>query len=189
LKLACAWRTRPCSGEHVNGDAVLVRREGGRTLLALVDALGHGVVAAKVAADAMRCLEQVPLTTGAHAVVDALHAALRGGRGAAAMLGVFDGHTLSCGGVGNVELRTQGTKVPILAAPGILGQQVRHVRAANAVLALGDRLVLFSDGLSSRLELDLVRGLAPEAACVLLMERYGRDTDDATVLVADVESE
>lgn len=189
MRLKAAHRTRPRQGELANGDAVLVRQEGARTLVAVVDALGHGPVAAAVAAQAMRCLGQVSLASGLPAMVDTLHATLRGGRGAAAMLGLFDGRSLECGGVGNVELRTQGTKVPVMPTPGILGHPRRQVRTVEATLTLGDRLVLFSDGVSSRMELEAVRGLSPEAACALLLERYGRETDDATVLVADVESE
>ncbi|MFP2931326.1 phosphoserine phosphatase, partial [Pyxidicoccus sp. 3LG] len=149
---------------------------------------GHGPVAARVAADAARCLETQSLSGGVESVVGALHAALRNGRGAAVMVGLFDGRTLQCGGVGNVELRTRGTRVPVIPTPGILGQSFRTLRTASTPLAQGDRLVLFSDGLSFRLDLETTRSLPPGEACALLMERYARDTDDATVLVADVET-
>ncbi|MCP3141086.1 SpoIIE family protein phosphatase [Pyxidicoccus xibeiensis] len=188
LRLTIAHRSRPKSGEQENGDIALVRQEGAHTLLAVVDALGHGPVAARVASDAARCLEQQSLSGGVGPVVDALHAALRNGRGAAVMLGLFDGHTLHCAGVGNVELRSRGTKVPVIPTPGILGQSMRSLRTASAPLQHGDRLVFFSDGLSFRLDLEPTRSLPPGEACALLMERYARTTDDATVLVADVET-
>ncbi|MBJ6760516.1 SpoIIE family protein phosphatase [Myxococcaceae bacterium JPH2] len=188
MRWSAAHRSRPRQGETANGDSALIREDGGHTLLAVVDALGHGPLAADAAQAALRCLEQVSLTAGLASVLESLHQALRGGRGAAAMLALYDGRTLRCGGVGNVELRALGTKIPVLPTPGILGQHVRAVREAEVTPALGDRLVLFSDGVSSRLELDMTRGLTPEAACALLLERYGRETDDATVLVADVEN-
>ncbi|ADO69751.1 SpoIIE family protein phosphatase [Stigmatella aurantiaca] len=189
MKLTTAHRTRPREGEQVNGDAVLVRSEKGYTLLAVIDALGHGPVAADVAGKALKGLTQAPLPSSVEALVDVLHGVLKGGRGAAVMLALFDGRFLHCGGVGNVDLRTLGTRVPVFPTPGILGQPCRKVRPLEATLAPGDRLVFFTDGLSSRLEPHTTQGLSPEAACVLLMERYGRSTDDATVLVADVEGE
>jgi len=187
VRLSVAHRGRPKAGEVESGDGVLVRREGPSTLLAVVDALGHGVVAARSSEAAVACLSQVPLTSGVEVLVEAVHAALRHLRGAAAMLALFDGQTLHCAGVGNVELRTQGTRVPVLPTPGILGQSYRSLRAVSTALAPGDRLVVFTDGLSFRLDLESVRSQSPEEACALLLERYGRLTDDATVLVADVE--
>ncbi len=187
MRLSVAHQSRPKPGEVENGDIALVRQEGGHTLLAVVDALGHGPVAARVAAEAVRCLERVSLGTGVELLMDALHGALRNGRGAGVMVGLFDGKTLQCGGVGNVELRTRGTRVPVIPTPGILGQASRAVRVASAALTPGDRLVLFSDGLSSRLDLEYAQKLSPGQACALLMERYARPSDDATVMVADVE--
>ncbi|WP_426751049.1 SpoIIE family protein phosphatase [Myxococcus sp. Y35] len=183
-----AHRSRPKVGEQENGDGVMVRQEGPRSLVAVVDALGHGPVAAQVSADAVGCLAQVPMDQDVESIVAAVHAALRHGRGAAVMLALFDGCTLHCGGVGNVELRARGTRVPVIPTPGILGQSYRALRVVSVPLCAGDRLTLFSDGLSSRLELEDARHLPPGAACDLLMARYGRTTDDATVLVADVET-
>ena len=188
MRLSVAHRSRPKAGELENGDGVMVRQEGARTLVAVVDALGHGPVAAQVSSEALRCLAQVSMDQDVEAILAAMHAALRHGRGAAVMLGLFDGRTLHCGGVGNVELRSRGTRVPVIPTPGILGQSYRTLRVASVALLPGDRLALFSDGLSSRLELEDARHHPPGAACDLLMERYGRLTDDATVLVADVET-
>ncbi|GHG73441.1 stage II sporulation protein E [Comamonas sp. KCTC 72670] len=188
MKLAIAHRTRPKEGELENGDGVMVRQERARTLCAVVDALGHGPVAARVTSEALRCLAQVDLSQDVASLIGAMHLALRHGRGAAVMVALFDGHTVHCGGVGNVELRTRGTRVPVIPTPGILGQTHRALRVASASLLPGDRLALFSDGLSSRLELDDTRNLAPDAASALLLERYGRNTDDATVMVVDVET-
>ncbi|MCP3101808.1 serine/threonine-protein phosphatase [Myxococcus sp. K15C18031901] len=188
VKLSVAHRSRPKEGEVENGDGVLVRREGPYTLIAVVDALGHGAPAAHSSAVAVGSLSQVLLATGVDLLMEAVHASLRHVRGAAAMLALFDGQVLHCAGVGNVELRSQGTRVPVLPTPGILGQSYRSLRTVSTKMAPGDRLVVFSDGLSFRLDLESVRMQSPEEACALLLERYGRLTDDATVLVADVES-
>jgi phosphoserine phosphatase RsbX len=189
VRLTTAWLTRPRQGEQANGDAVLVRSEQGHTLLAVVDALGHGPVAADVAGQALHSLEHAALPCRVEALVERLHRALRGSRGAAALVAVFDGRMLECGGVGNVDVRTLGTRLPVFPTPGILGQPCRPVQPVETALVPRDRLVFFTDGLSSRLEARLTQGHAPPAACSVLMERYGRHTDDATVLVVDVEGE
>ncbi len=60
-------------------------------------------------------------------------------------------------------------------------------RVFEARLEGRGRLVMFSDGVSSRLALDEVGGLAPRDACRAIMDRYRRPGDDATVLVTDFE--
>ena len=62
-----------------------------------------------------------------------------------------------------------------------------EVHACRAALSSRARIVLFSDGISSRVPVDDVRSLAPPAACDALMQKYRRKEDDATVLVADAE--
>jgi hypothetical protein len=49
--------------------------------------------------------------------------------------------------------------------------------------------VLFSDGISSRMEVESVRGLGPADACERIMRDHRLAHDDATVLVADLEHE
>ncbi|WP_223782961.1 SpoIIE family protein phosphatase [Myxococcus sp. AS-1-15] len=187
VRLAVAHLTRPKPGEVENGDGVVVRSGSGVTLLAVVDSLGHGPAAALATAAATQCLTRMPLTSSVEELVAALHVALKHGRGSAVMLALFDGSVLHAAGVGNVELRTLGTRVPVLPTPGILGQSFRTLRTVSTPLLPKDRLVLFSDGLSFRLDLEQVRDQPPDAACAVLLERFGRATDDATVLVADVE--
>ena len=44
-----AHLSQPKPGEKANGDAVLVRRDGDALMLAVVDGLGHGPIAAEAA--------------------------------------------------------------------------------------------------------------------------------------------
>jgi negative regulator of sigma-B (phosphoserine phosphatase) len=183
----------PCDGERVAGDAVLVRAissvndDNGDALVAVIDALGHGVEAAAVAATAIRYLEDVALSRTVLAIIEGLHGALRGSRGAAGMLCVVRAGTLEGCGVGNVELRASRGKIPVVLSPGVLGGHIRKLRVFRASLAPGERLAMFSDGLSSRLDLSLTRGLPASAACDLLLERFRRPHDDASVLILDLD--
>ena len=87
--------------------------------------------------------------------------------------------------MGNVELRTSSKGVPAVLSPGVLGAGVRQFRVFRGSLPHRSRLVLFSDGISSRFTLDDVRLLSPAEACGWLMANRARAHDDATALVAD----
>lgn len=187
MKLLCAHATRPRVGESVNGDAVVQRISESGGLFAVVDALGHGPVAAAVAETATRYLQAVPLGTEMQKILVGLHAALRASRGAAAMVCTIDGDKVYGCGVGNVELRITGGEVPVVLSPGVLGGTVRSFRYFHGKLHSRSRLVLFSDGVSARFQLDSLRHLGPRELCERLVLDHGRSHDDATALAVDYE--
>lgn len=182
-------RSVPRQGEAECGDIAVFRADAGVTLFAVIDALGHGPHAASAARIAADHLVGAALDRGLLHLIETLHAALRGSRGAAAMLCILtpDGVLQGCG-VGNVELRAIGSRVPAVLTPGILGASINRLRTFEARLSVGDRLIIFSDGLSARMDLDRVRGLSPGEACDVLMAEYRRSHDDSTVLVTDIEA-
>ncbi len=188
MQLASAHLSRPKAGETACGDAALVRGLGpARSLVALVDALGHGPAAAEAAGLALATLGACDPAAGVGAIVARLDAALRGSRGAAAFVGVIDGPALSACIVGNVELRaSREGAVGVVHSPGILGAGVRKARVFDGRLLPGDRLLAFSDGLSPALRPADLAGLAPAAACARALERFGSGDDDASVLVLDL---
>jgi len=175
----------PAQGEVVSGDAVLVRREPAAVLVAMIDVLGHGSEAAKVASLAVKHLETAPLGRAA-ALMLGLHEALRGTRGAAATLCVIRNGRIDGCGVGNVEVPVQGSALPILLTPGIIGHRLHRLREFDGRLVAGDRLICFSDGISSQVQLGDLRELSPRDACGVVMQRHRRKHDDASVLIADV---
>lgn len=188
MKLAHHHVSLPKEGELVSGDAVIVREQAGTHLFVVIDSLGHGPVAAVVADRARAFLDKVPLDRDVRYVIDGLHAALRGTRGAAGMVClVRKGRVEGCG-IGNVEMRVIKDRVPVVLTPGILGVSTLRSRIFEGSISAGARLLLFSDGISPRMDLERIAKLSAEAACKLLMERYRRAHDDATVLVVDVQS-
>jgi negative regulator of sigma-B (phosphoserine phosphatase) len=176
----------PCAGHRENGDAVLVRTTEDGTLVAVVDALGHGPTAAEIATRAVADLTTAALSAGMPALMTHLHEALRGTRGAAAMVCLLRNGRLEGCGVGNVDLRSIGSNVPVVQSPGILGVRVRRYNVFAADLASGTRLVIFSDGISSQAPVSQTRGMGAREACDFILRGYGRSHDDATVLVVDV---
>lgn len=185
LQVDVAHRTLPMQGETRNGDAVFVRTADDHACVAVIDALGHGPVAADVADRALACLDASPCDD-AVSVLQALHGALRGTRGAAATVCVLRGGALTACGVGNVALRSVGSGVPFVLSPGILGARVQTFRKASARLAVGDRITLYSDGIASSLSLEGLRTRRAEEVCAQLFAAHRKTTDDATLLVLDV---
>jgi negative regulator of sigma-B (phosphoserine phosphatase) len=173
---------RPRHGEKSSGDAVLVRRDGKRLLFAVIDALGHGEHAHHAAELAVRELSQSDLGLSAAEQMNGVHRALRGSRGAAITLGVFEGSTIEIVGVGNVELRCSRCYIPFAPTPGIVGLRIRKLRVVRTELPKTARLFLFSDGISSRLDVETVAHLRADEAAATLLACYGNMNDDASIL-------
>lgn len=186
MKITANHINEACRGETRSGDAVVVRTGGDASLVAVIDALGHGPTAADIAECATLHLADAPLGDMA-TLMEGLHDALRGTRGAAAMVALLrDGAIDGCG-VGNVELRTLGATVPVVQSPGILGVRVRRYKVFSGPIAAGARLMLFSDGISPHVGIGSTRQMDPRAACEYVFEKFRRPHDDATILVVDVE--
>ena len=187
MKLAAEYLTVPRQGEQENGDAALIRRWEGGALLAVIDALGHGVLAAAAAAAATAYLDAVTPAQGLREIIEGLHQRLRGTRGAAAMVLLLQpGRLLGCG-VGNVELRAYRARVPAVLSPGVLGASITRLHFFEAKLSPGERIVIFSDGITARFDDDASKGLPIGETCRVIMDRHRRSHDDATVLVTDIE--
>lgn len=188
MKLSLSHISIPKEGEVLSGDAVITRRQPGITLLAVIDALGHGPHAAVVADRSREYLDSARLDQSVYALTEGLHDALRGTRGAAAMVCLLKNDRLEGCGVGNVELRALTSRIPVVLSPGILGVTLRRARIFEGGLVAGSRLFLFSDGISPRMDLLAVERLPVEQACKALVDRYRRSHDDATLLVADIQA-
>ncbi len=196
MKLSYHHVSLPKDGERVSGDAVIVREQEGTYLLAVIDALGHGPVASVVADRARAFLESVSLgrddsTSPGRDVLhltDGLHEALRGTRGAAGMCCLLQKGRIEGIGVGNVELRSTKDRVPVVLTPGILGGSMHRLRVFEGSVTSGARLLMFSDGISGRMDLERFARMSTEGACKSLVERYRRPHDDATLLVVDIQA-
>lgn len=189
--LAVAGAGRPYPGETVSGDAWIAHGAGGAWRLAVVDGLGHGDGAAAAAAAAIAALTAAPSARPVEAI-ERCHAALRGTRGA--VMGVawldLDTDHLTWAGIGNVEARlwTPGgrTERPI-SFRGIVGSTLSRVRAFDLALPAGSYLAVYTDGISQRWEAADLPELAPNrlgTAAEAIVQRWGRDTDDATIVLA-----
>jgi anti-sigma regulatory factor (Ser/Thr protein kinase) len=181
--------SRPRPGEDTNGDAYFVAEGDGQTLYAVIDGLGHGAGARKAADAALGALEGwdgQPLDE----VVWSVHEALRSTRGAVIGAVVLDRErgTFTYAGVGNVDVRVLGAAEAARPIPsnGTLGARLSQVRVWPHRWAEGTSIVMASDGLSTSWDIESYPGLlkqSPQLLAGILLRDYGRDSDDATVLV------
>lgn len=183
-------RGRPYPGEQVSGDGWSISRTGQRHRISLIDGLGHGPAAAEATATALAILERLP-DAAPEAAIHACHAALRGTRGAAMTVATIDEGTrlLTIAGIGNIEAvlwRAEKTTRPI-AMRGIVGRVIPTVRTFTYPLDGPWLLVMHSDGVSARFELTALPGFPErdlDAMSAALIDSWGRETDDASVIVA-----
>ena len=188
----------PKPGEEVCGDdwhvhpAAEAPAGADRTVM-VVDGLGHGPQAAAAAAAAVRLFSK-SAGLGPAALMEALHAGLRGTRGAAVSIARFDSSrrvVVFCG-IGNVAgalVSRMGRVQRLLTLNGTVGHAVRRIQEAAYPYpdpAGSPMMILHSDGLSASWSLEAYPGLVaahPALIAAVLYRDFARDRDDATVLV------
>ena len=179
------------TGEEVCGDAWAVREDPeGLRLILVVDGLGHGPGAFDVAREACRLFRDDP-ALGPAEMMERLHRGLRPTRGAAAAVAAIDPGraNLVYAGVGNIAGQVLGGDRPraLVSHHGILGHEARKIQEFTYPWPEGATLVLQSDGLTSRWDLESYRGLMrhhPAVIAGILYRDFKRPHDDITVVVA-----
>ena len=183
---------RPCDGETLSGDVVLVQPQGDGVFAVVIDVLGHGPDAHRLGVQLIAALSgwlpeaAPPAPEGALAV---LHESARGTRGAAAAVAWLDTRTLEgwVAGVGNVRCRLFGAETRTFEfGEGVLGQRIRTPRPVSFALRPTDVVILFSDGVAGRFRLDDYPslGLDPAPAIAFnVVSRFGKGMDDASCAV------
>jgi anti-sigma regulatory factor (Ser/Thr protein kinase) len=180
----------PVSGEQVSGDGWGVEQQSSRCLIMVSDGLGHGQLAAEASWEAQRTLHD-HWSYGPAALLEAMHASLRKTRGAAVAIAEIDTgrQRVVFAGVGNITARLiMAEKTQhLVSSNGIVGHQVRKIQTFTYPW-LGDALlVMHSDGLLTRWNLDAYPGLKvrhPSLIAGVLFRHFARGSDDVTVVVA-----
>ena len=183
-------------GETVCGDAWHADLGAGGTQarLLVADGLGHGPEAARAADAAVALLQgRANGAPGAapSGLLTAMHAALRGTRGAAGALAVLDAaaRTITFCGAGNIAGRVlSGVEDrSLLSQHGTLGVQIRSLSDQACPWPPHACVVLHSDGLGTRWQLGPDAALLqcdPGVIAAWLWRDHVRGRDDATVVVA-----
>jgi serine phosphatase RsbU (regulator of sigma subunit) len=190
LDWGVASRTK--TGEVESGDQYFVRQSNRRTLLAVVDGLGHGGEAAAAAYTAINLLQQAEGDEPIAALVKRCHIALQTTRGAVmglAALGAED-NEMQWLGIGNIESvvcyahpDARPRVRPLLSRGGIVGHRLPVLLASALPLARGDVLVLATDGVHTDFTGRLTSGEPVQGMADRILAQYAKETDDALVLV------
>jgi hypothetical protein len=177
---------RAYPGESVSGDAFFIEGTPQGLLIALVDGLGHGPIAAEAAKLALETIRthasESPVT-----ILEACHQKLLRGRGAAISIVRIDHQgrgTFS--GVGNVSthIYPHSSKDPVfLPSAGVIGHRFRPLRETTFRLPNDGVGVLHSDGVSSRLDPIVPLPGTISARASALLSTFGRTTDDPCLVL------
>lgn len=188
VRFSHASASRNAPHESVCGDCGDVFAGANHTLVVVADGLGHGPDARKASLRAVEIASQ-----NSDAPLDALMLLIDRGlvatRGAAVSILRLEHETrtISFVGIGNVECRALSAQsIQPLAMPGIVGRGFRRSRVWSYPVTTNDDLVLVTDGISSRLELERCDG--PSALAQAVLTRFARGTDDAFVMALRVEA-
>jgi anti-sigma regulatory factor (Ser/Thr protein kinase) len=189
-RIAVGFAGAAHSGESVSGDGWAVEHAGARTVLLLVDGLGHGVVAATAAREAVRLFHENVRHAPAD-IVQALHDGLRSTRGAAVAVTEISSErgVVKFAGLGNVSaaIVTPGARRHLVSHNGTAGHTVRRIDEFAYPWSKDAVLVKHSDGLGTHWDLDRYPGLisrSPSLIAAVLYRDFNRGRDDVSVLVA-----
>lgn len=178
----------PFPSETVNGDGWTEKAvERGRMIM-VVDGLGHGQLAHDAAAAACTAFQSA--NGSVHDTLVTIHDALRGTRGAAVAVAELDleAGMLRFAGVGNISatIIDSSARRSAVSLYGIVGHQMREVREYSYPWSAESTLIMHSDGLTTRWDLDAYPGLLGRDAVLIagvLWKDYRRQSDDSTVVV------
>jgi anti-sigma regulatory factor (Ser/Thr protein kinase)/serine/threonine protein phosphatase PrpC len=184
------------TGEAISGDAwALEASAGSGGLLLVADGLGHGPEAAAAAREAVRIFRASPRLELA-SLLQTVHGALRSTRGAAVAVAALDldSQTVRFAGVGNISgtILANGDSRSMVSHNGTAGCTVYKIQEFVYPFPPGALLVLASDGLLTRWQLDSYLGLTarhPSLVAGVLFRDFNRGRDDTTIVVVRAAAE
>lgn len=174
--------------ESLNGDAVFIEEEAGELFIIILDGAGHGEGAYKIARIGIKYIQEnnklkLP------ALMSGLHKELKGTHGAVAIIGRLNLITkdLYYVSMGNIFLRVFGTKSKReVTQGGVIGYQIRTPKEKHILIKSEDIVIFHTDGISSRFnETDYENIIWDDSETIAntLLDRFGKDNDDATCVV------
>jgi len=183
-------RSTPKAAQEVCGDAWGVEDRDGRMRIVLLDGLGHGPLASDASRRAVDIFRQAGRTHTPASILRSAHEGLRGSRGAVMAVAQIDmaAGSAQFAGVGNiVGIVVSGeTSQHLLSTDGTVGYNMRLVREVSVEWTARSAMILTTDGLSTRWNLNRHAGLIqhhPSLIAAVLHRDFARDSDDATVVV------
>jgi len=177
---------RPYVGERHSGDVVVIVRTEEYVLLGVIDGLGHGKEAADIAQKIKSYIE-----THSHEAVDILlqnaHEHFKGSRGAVIGLAkIQNSGSLNYVGIGNISCKiiSNTKEFTLLSKDGALGLRSRNISTIQAEIKKGERLIMYSDGISNELFRSKYRlpNKGSKQLISTIIEKFGKGHDDVSLI-------
>lgn len=179
---------KPHKEEVKCGDTGLIVEFENKVFMGLIDVLGHGENAYKIAIISEEFLEKNYRKDLIEILKD-LDKHIKGMRGLVAGISLLDINSgvLRYTGVGNITARKFGSSnVRILSRPGIIGYIAPTPREEIIKLYDGDVLVLYTDGVKKHFDLEEYPELLIDNAETIakqIIQQFGKETDDVACIV------
>lgn len=170
------------------GDITFLKQYDNQCFFALIDVLGHGAEARKIAVSAERYLEG-NYKNSLIDLINGLHLHLKGTRGAVVALCRLEILTgeLTYIGVGNITVRIFGGKaIRLTPKGGIVGYKITTPRSINLKLHPEDIIIMYSDGVKEHFDIVECAALLKENAQEItngVLKQFGKKNDDASCIV------
>jgi anti-sigma regulatory factor (Ser/Thr protein kinase) len=178
----------PILGEWKNGDSWAASSQNGTRTVMVVDGLGHGDPAHEAAVAA--CEAFAESKGSASMRLQTVHNGLRHTRGAAVAIAELDPNAgvMRFAGVGNISAITvdRAARRATVSIHGIAGHDMRALREFAYPWTRESTLIMHSDGVSTRWNLDDYPGLIgrdPALIAAVLWNDHRRHNDDSTIVV------
>lgn len=182
--------SRALKGQTTCGDAYFIKEFENKVLIAVIDGLGHGTdaaIAANTAVEHIKNNYKKSLTE----IIKGCHKEMKKTRGAAIGIALIDLNrfTLKYTCVGNIRVRVKSQRtINPVSINGILGYNLCKVREEEFPFNPKDLIILHSDGISGKFDLNLYPpkflGQHPQIIAERITAEFGRRTDDLTIVVA-----
>ena len=184
-------KRKPFLGNKECGDQCFIKEFNGKTLVAVIDGLGHGKSAEDAAVKAAEYLEN-NYYLNLSEIFHGCNEFLKGTVGAAMGIALIDSENcrITFAGVGNIEARVVADRTLNLVCDfGIVGGGIRKVTEETSPFRHGDMLIMYSDGISAKFDVfsypEEVRSDSQRLAEIISRE-VSRSHDDSIVVVGRV---
>jgi hypothetical protein len=176
----------PLEGESASGDGYSVEAGPAGVLLVVIDALGHGPLAAEVLAMAVAILREAE-PSAIDRLFQVLDERLSGTRGAVAAIALIspETHRLTWAAVGDVQgtIASGPARTTLVGTPGILGYRSRRAMPRTVTFNQGDVLCLATDGVLPSYATE-IRPLIDLETIARRVESLMKSDDDSLALMA-----